>query len=118
MVAKTIKQTELDFFECKLLDGKPATMYIRDGKMFIYAGDTKIEIDDQETLSEKVAYRVKNVTVQPSSYDHSKDIKVSGTMWFWQAEDEEIKGDVVYILSMLINRKKSLGIKFGRVSDD
>lgn len=109
----TIKQTELDFFSTKLLADKPAIMYVRDGQMFFYVGDTKLIIDGEEQLSERVAEGVKEVTQLPSQFDKSQDVKIEGEMWLFQGESDE--EEAVYILSFVYDSPKAIGIKFGHM---
>ena len=73
-MATTIKQTELDFFSAKLLHDKEATLYVRDREMFLYIGDTKLIIDDQERLSDLVKIRTANVILQPEELVNRGDM--------------------------------------------
>lgn len=121
-MATTIKQTELDFFSSKLLHDKEATLYVRDREMFLYIGDTKLIIDDQERLSDLVKIRMANVILQPEELVNRGDMKRTGEMWYWQ-EEEKGTGDIIYILTFisddpLYDEYKSVGIKFGRTSSD
>lgn len=117
-----IKQTELDFFSAKLLHDKEAALYVRNKEMFLYIGDTKLIVDDQETLSDSVKAKLAEVQIQPQDLINRGDVKHTGEMWYWQ-EEEEGTGDIIYILSFisdnpLIGDYASIGIKFGRASSD
>lgn len=39
-----IKDADMDYFQRRILHGKKATYFVRDGQAFIYVEDTKIEI--------------------------------------------------------------------------
>ena len=121
-MTKTIKQTELDFFSSKLMSDKPATLYVRNQEMFLYIGDTKLVIDDQECLSDSVKIRLADTILQPQELVNRGDVKHTGDMWYWQ-EEEKGTGDIIYILSFISDEPfygnyKTVGLKFGRTSSD
>ena len=95
-----IQQADLDFFICKRFENKKASFYVRDGKAFMYVGNEKVEMnqDDPDEMQDP-QYKQLSLT---------KDIKLEGFLFFYQNEQ-------YYGLTFIDGKRKHapIGIKFG-----
>lgn len=98
----TIELKSLDFFDLKLLDNKEGIFYVRDGKIFIYYGNSKLNIDadhpdtadpfelrsaleDNLPGCEPDTFKFGNTTAK--RLDPTKDVKAKGIFCFWQHDE-------------------------------
>lgn len=73
---------DLDFFEIKLLKNKQGTFYFREGKIFIYQGKDKLNIDVDDVF-----------TIEGNQILHfteDKDFQIEGHFYFWQKDNKYI----------------------------
>lgn len=76
---------KLDFFQIKMLEGKQGTLYIRDGKAYIYQGSDKYHLT--EGFVGEYVPRAENAVIADKPMDLSKDVKVEGFFWLYQNEE-------------------------------
>lgn len=95
---------ELDFFQYKLLAGKEASFYVRDGRSFMYVGAEKYEFDKSDNSAEKCSIGNFDAEI----IDESKDLALKGFIWLWQKDE-------YYALVFFDHTKKHppIAIKFG-----
>lgn len=67
---------KLDFFQIKMLEGKQGTLYIRDGKAYIYQGSDKYHLTEG-SASEYIPRDIRTGNLH-KPMDISKDTKVEG----------------------------------------
>lgn len=77
---------DLDFFQIKLLESKKGTLYVRDGKGFIYQGSDKYHLTEGHPGEFDTEGEVDLLSKgKPMTFD--KDIKIDGYFWMWQSDE-------------------------------
>ena len=86
-MAKTFILEEMDFIDFQPFRDAEATLYIREGKIFLYAGDTKILVNSETVAVEKEP--AENLVF---------DFDVSITRLKWEGKDIKSEGRIVQLM--------------------
>lgn len=90
---------DLDFPQMRLLDKKPGTLYVMDGKTFVYQGKDRYDcgtgVDKKDLI-----IRSEN---KWSVLDPTKDTTIDGYFWFHQEQD-------YFVLAFIDDERNHLAI--------
>lgn len=76
---------DVDFFGAKILDGKEAAFYVRDGQPFMYVDGQRFDFNNESEDDSKHLEGPNGITM--SKLDVSKEIQEEGRIWMWQKEE-------------------------------
>lgn len=89
---------DVDFFGAKLLDGKDADFYVRDGQPFMYVDGERFDFNNESEADSEPLEGPNGIRM--SKLDVSRDMKEEGHLWMWQKEE-------YYVLCFLSHEKGS-----------
>lgn len=75
--------SKLDFFHHKILAGKDAKFYVRDGRSFMYVAQDRYDFDNpsKDDLGMQIGH------IEASPINVNKNIALNGFIWLWQNEE-------------------------------